>query len=186
MTKKLPPVHCRICKNKIDRNTTIENIDWIMTSKNWFFHKKCYEEWAQKKNDVHTQADDELWLNAAWDYLSKDLKIQCDFVKIKKQWENCIKKGYTPKGIYFCIRYFYEYKKGDVSKSKGGIGIVPYIYSESCAYWRQRELKESGICEKITQQIKESQYQKKIKIKQEKNKKKLKYNLSQISEMGDN
>ena len=35
--------HCRICKVEIDK----ENDDWIMPSKNYYYHRKCYEDWKQ-------------------------------------------------------------------------------------------------------------------------------------------
>ena len=37
----------------------------------------------------------------------------------------------TAKGMYFALKYFYEIKKGDVSKSENGIGIIPHIYEDS-------------------------------------------------------
>lgn len=154
MAKK-PIVHCRICKGDIDRNIQIENVDWVMPSKNWFYHKRCYMDWAKKKNDIHSKGNEEDWFSAMWEYLSKDLKIGPDFSKIKSQWANFLKKGFTPKGIYFSIRYHYEIKKGDSKKSEGGIGIVPYIYEECKGYWVKRESEFNDICTKIEKQIKE-------------------------------
>lgn len=178
-------VQCRICKEKFDTNKLIKDIDWVMPSKNWYYHKTCYMDWAKKKNDVHSEADEEMWLDALWNYLARDLKINPDFIKIKAQWDSFIKKGKTPKGIYFCIRYFYEVKKGDKNKSEGGIGIIPYIYEEGAAYWVKKELEDKGICTRIEQQIKEAQNREKIIVKQnkQKNKRVKKYDLSIISEM---
>ena len=74
---------------------------------------------------------------------------------------------------------------GDKSKSEGGIGIIPYIYEEGAAYWRNKEAQERGICARIEQQIKEAQNREKIIVKQhkQKSKKAKKYDLSIISEM---
>jgi hypothetical protein len=33
------------------------------------------------------------------------------------------------------LKYFYEVKKNDVSKAKGGIGIIPYIYQDAWNYY---------------------------------------------------
>lgn len=154
MAKK-PIVHCRVCKGDIDRNTQQEGVDWVMPSKNWFYHKKCYEDWAKKKNDIHSNGSEDEWFSAVWEYLAKDIKIGPDFSKIKSQWNNFIKKGYTPKGIYFSIRYHYEIKKGDSKKSEGGIGIVPYIYEECKGYWTKRESEFNDICARIEKQINE-------------------------------
>lgn len=155
MAKKLNPVHCRVCKRVIDRNIEQENIDWVMPSKNWFYCKKCYEDWAKKKNDIHSDGSEEQWFSAMWEFLSKDLKIGPNFTKVKSQWANFIKKGFTPKGIYFSVRYHYDVKHGDSKKAEGGIGIVPHIYEECKGYWVQRESEFNNICAKIEQQMKE-------------------------------
>ena len=36
---------CRICHMPIDKVRQKENIDWIMPSKGWYYHKECYETW---------------------------------------------------------------------------------------------------------------------------------------------
>lgn len=182
--KKLGLCHCRICKGPIDRNTTQEGIDWVMPSKNWFYHKKCYDDWGKKKGDVHATLDAELWKDATWDYLTKELKIPIIYEKMKSQWENFIKKGKTAKGIYFSLRYFYDVQKGNPEKSEGGIGIVSYIYDEGCKYWVDQEVRNKGICERIEEQIRAAAEQKRIEIIQKKKKiKKDKYDIASIAEM---
>ena len=115
-----------------------------------------------------------------WDYLAKDIKIGPNFTKVKSQWDNFIKKGQTPKGIYFCIRYFYEVKKGDPKKSDGGIGIIPYIYQEGAAYWMNKEIIDRGICARIEEQIKQAQNREKKVVKKTREKKTKLYDLSEI------
>ena len=110
-------VICRCCKQKFDAQIEDKDKIWVMPSKNYYYHKNCYDDWTKKKNDVHSQADDDLWFDALWDYLSKDIKIGPDFVKVKSQWDNLIKKGKTPKGIYFCTKYFYDIKKGEIGRA---------------------------------------------------------------------
>ncbi len=173
-------VTCRCCKEKFDAQPEGNNIQWIMPSKNWYYHLNCYNDWVRKKDDVHSQADDELWFSALWDYLAKDLKIGPDYLKIKSQWDNFIKKGRTPKGIYFCIKYFYEVKKGDPKKSEKGIGIISYIYDEGSAYWINKEKVDRGICERIEQQIRQAQNREHKIVKKEKLQRKKLYDLSEI------
>ena len=173
-------VTCRCCKQKFDAQPEGKDKDWIMPSKNWYYHLTCYNDWAKKKNDVHSQADDDLWFGAMWDYLAKDIKIGPNFMKVKSQWDNFIKKGQTPKGIYFCIRYFYEVKKGDPKKSDGGIGIIPYIYQEGAAYWMNKEITDRGICARIEEQIKQAQNREKKVVKKTREKKTKLYDLSEI------
>lgn len=175
-------VKCRLCHQQFD---TEGNEDWVMPSKNFYYHKTCYEDWARKKNNVHSEAEETLWFDAVWQYLKKDLKIGPDYIKISSQWENFLKKGMTPKGIYFCLRYFYEVKKGDKSKADHGIGIIPHIYQDGASYWQIKEVKEKGICDRIEQQMKEARARDTIALKKPmKNQKKRKgISLDSIADM---
>jgi hypothetical protein len=117
--------------------------------------------------------DDEVWFKAMWDFLTKDLKYSFNFVKVQKQWSAFLKNKMTAKGMYFAIKYFYEIRKGDASKSENGIGIIPHIYEESGHYWMEREGRDSGICAAIEKQIREAAKQKTVVVKLEKTKKKV-------------
>ena len=152
---KRPLVHCRICKNAIDRDN--QN-DWMMAQKNFYYHISCYEDFAKKRGaiaekDITVEVDDDMWRDAVYDYLTKDLKMSINFVKFKSQWDNFLKKDMTAKGIYFTLRYFYEIKKGDKEKSGDGIGIVPHVYNEGTEYWGNRNIRDKGICQRIESQI---------------------------------
>ena len=134
-------VKCRICKqqfNRLDPNL-IEGVDFVKPSEKMYYHKKCYDEYQNSKLDVHANMTDELWFKAAWDFLRRDLKYDFNFVKVRRQWESFLKNKMTAKGMYFALKYHYEIKKGDVSKSENGIGIIPHIYEDSCNYWQERE-----------------------------------------------
>ena len=167
-TKKLAPVHCRVCKGTINRMIELEGDDWVMPSKNFFYHTKCYNSWAKKKDDIHAKATDDEWYESMIYYLNHVVKAPMDYKKIKSQWNTFLKqKTKTAKGIYLAVKYFYEIQKGDKMKSQGGIGIVSCIYEDSCQYWRNREKREAGICDRIEQQIKEFAKQKWVKVKVE-------------------
>ena len=115
--------------------------------------------------------NDELWFEALWEFLTKDLKGDFNFKKVKSQWKNFVGKKMTAKGIFFSAKYFYEIKKGDISKSENGIGIIPHIYEDSCIYWQERESRDSGICAAIEQQLLQAANQEKVVIKRKKDKK---------------
>ena len=158
-------VKCRVCHQTFDTNDG--NVNWVMPSKNFYYHTQCYEDFAKKKtsirDDIHAEVDNELWFSALYDYLKKDLKMSLDMQKTKSQWKRYLAKGYTAKGIYFCMRYFYDVQHGDPTKSDG-IGIVGYIYTEGCQYWVDREQKDAGICERIEAQILRADQQQKVKV----------------------
>ena len=188
MAKK-PPVHCRRCRLEIDRES--QN-DWCMPSKGYYYHISCYEDFVKKKgaikeNDIGTEADDDIWRSAVYDYLRKDLKISVNWQKFSSQWENFLKKNMTAKGIYFALRYFYEIAKGDPKKSENGIGIVPHIYNEGTCYWGERNQRNKGICARIEAQIKQAEARKVVVIHRERQVKKndRMIDLSTIAEMED-
>lgn len=180
-------VHCRLCKKEINRDIEQEKVDWIMRSRGWYYHCSCYEDWIKKKDDIHTNdIDEELWKDAAYQYLHKDLRIPIDYVKFDSQWKNFQKQGKTAKGIYFSLRYFYEIKKGDSEKAQEGIGIIKFIYNEAGAYWVERESRERGIVARIEEQIRQMREQTSKEVLAEKRiKKKKVQDLSLIENMED-
>ena len=169
-------VQCRICKEKFNRGdpNILEGRDYVKPSKNMYYHKKCYDAYLNSRLDIHANMDDERWFNACWDLLRRDLKYDFNFVKVRKQWEGFLKKKMTAKGMYFALKYHYEIKKGDVTKSENGIGIIPHIYEDSCSYWQEREHREQGIVAAIEEQIKQAQNQKTVNVKIKKNKRTVK------------
>jgi len=136
---------CRLCKGKIDKTAD----DWIMPSKNYYYHRECYNNW--KKAEI---VDDEDYVELIYDYIARELKVSYDWWVCEAQRKKFIKDNrMTNKGILFALKYFYEVKHGDWKKGHGGIGIIPFIYSDSCAYWAAQERKTKGIIEQIEQQM---------------------------------
>ena len=169
---------CRICKQIIDK----EQDDWVMPSKNWYYHRKCYEDW--KKSEP---LKDEQWHPFIYDFISRDLKVSYNYHMCEAQIKKFIKENkMTMKGIYFTLKYFYEVKHNDWYKGHGGLGIIPYVYNEACAYWVEQERLTKGIVADIERQMRESaERQKKIIIKKVEPEKKFKVDLSAIGEMED-
>ena len=180
-------VQCRICKERFNRGdpNLVEGMDYVKPSKNMYYHKKCYDEYLSTRLDVHANMADEGWFNASWDLLRRDLKYDFNFVKVRKQWESFLKNKMTAKGMYFALKYFYEIKKNDVTKSENGIGIIPHIYEDSCSYWQEREHREQGIVAAIEQQIKEAQNQRVIDVRVKKVKRQVKSAADILAEIMD-
>ena len=91
----------------------------------------------------------------------------------------------TNKGILFALKYFYEIKHGDWEKGHGGIGIIPFIYNDSCAYWAARERKSSGIIAEIERQMREATNRQKVRIKKTEDKRNKKVDFSILDELED-
>lgn len=139
---------CRICKQNIDK----EKDNWVMPSKNYYYHKLCYEDFK----DVKKEKTQEDYHSLIYDYLSRVLKVPYEYFKIEAQINQFIKSGMTVKGIFFALKYYYD-KNGKDSwqKGYGGIGIVPYIYEESKNYWTRREIEREGTLNNIIKQMQE-------------------------------
>lgn len=180
-------VKCRICKeqfNRLDPNL-VEGVDYVKPSERMYYHKKCYDDYQNSKLDVHANMTDELWFQAAWDFLRRELKYDFNFVKVRKQWESFLKNKMTAKGMYFALKYFYEIKKNDVTKSENGIGIIPHIYEDSHTYWLERERRDRGIVAAIEKQILESQNQNVIDVRIKKIKRQVKTAAEILAEIAD-
>lgn len=180
-------VKCRICKeqfNRLDPNL-IEGVDFVKPSERMYYHKKCYDEYQNSKLDVHANMTDELWFKAAWDFLRRDLKYDFNFVKVRRQWESFLKNKMTAKGMYFALKYHYEIKKGDVTKSENGIGIIPHIYEDSRGYWQEREERDRGIVAAIEEQIRQAQSQNIINVRVKKVKREVKSAAEVLAEIMD-
>lgn len=85
------------------------------------------------------------------------------------------------------MKYFFETGRGEPSKTDG-IGIIPYIYKDATIYWTQREQRESGICNRIEEQMLEQAELRTVKAKLQKPKKKKskKYDFGQLGTLEDN
>lgn len=170
MAKKLTPVKCRVCKQVIDRNN---EAGWMMGAKNYYYHTSCYENFFAKERIARDstyqeveQLDEAGWFDLVYRYLKFDLKIDIDWVKFQSQWTNFTKKNMTPKGIFFTLRYYYDVQHNKPQSSRGGIGIVPYLYEESATYWINKEQHDRGVCARIEQQILASEIMKPVVITQ--------------------
>lgn len=170
--------HCRICKIEIDK----EKDDWVMPSKNWYYHRNCYNNWKES-----TPATDEEYRAFIFDFIARDLKVSYDYHMCKAQIDKFVRENkMTVKGIFFTLKYFYELKGGDWNKGHGGIGIVPFVYNEACSYWVERERKTKGVVADIERQMRAAaERQQKVIKRQEIKPKKFTVNLDAIADMED-
>lgn len=167
---------CRVCKKTIDK----KNDEWVMPSRNYYFHKKCYEDWKKSTPD-----EDGAWIEFIYDFISRDLKVSYDYYKCEAQRKKFLKDDMTNKGIFFALKYYYDVKRGDWKKGYEGIGIVPYIYRESCEYWAEQEYKNKGILRRIQEQMEEAAARNVRSVQKKNDKVKYKVDLSAIADMED-
>ena len=164
-------VECRTCHMPIDKVKEKEGIDWIQPSKGWYYHKECYETWKA------SPSTDEDWILMIFDFLARDLKVSYDYFLCKAQIEKFWKTDkINPKGIYFTLKYFYEIKGNSFQKGHGGLGIVPYVFTDAKNYWIEQERKKHGFMKELESQAKEKSI---VKLTR-RNKRREKYNLDDI------
>ena len=159
---------CRECHVEIDK----EKDDWIMPSKNYYYHRTCYETWKARMPET-----DDDWVPRIYDFLARDLKVSYNYFMCEQQRKK-FGKDYkiNNKGIYFTLKYFYEIKGNAWEKGHGGLGIVPYVFEDAKAYWVAQERQRHGFMKELEEQIKQREV---IKVKRTP-KKREKYNLDEI------
>ena len=62
-------------------------------------------------------------------------------------------QGMSYTGQLLTLKYFFEIKKNSIEKSKGSIGIIPYIDSEAALYYEKREKEQKEMAEAIKKQL---------------------------------
>jgi hypothetical protein len=113
-------VICPYCNVTFDANSE----EYVMIGRR-YAHKRCYEH-----RDPEIEAKDDFY-----QYIKEIYGPKYDYQKIERQRLNFVKKNeYTTRGILNALKYWFDVKGNDTSKTNGGIGIVPYIYEEAQEY----------------------------------------------------
>lgn len=124
MAKKM--VKCPYCQNSFDANSE----ETVRPSARRYAHKKCYEDAQVTK--TKEQEDEE----ALYKYMKDKFKEDYAYVPLRSQVRKYIEQGYTYSGILKTLIYFFDKKGGSLEKSKGRIGIVPFVYVEASKYYK--------------------------------------------------
>ena len=104
-----------------------------------WFHPECYEEFTHKEKLI-------TYIIILFDFFSSEDAPY--IMNCRRMATSYVKKnGYTYKGIWQALVYFYEVKKHSKQKSQKRIGIVPYVYDEAELYFRQLDKKKQTIME---------------------------------------
>lgn len=124
-------VKCPQCEKYFSR----EKEDYVVHKKR-HYHKACYDLIEQEDKDKEN-------LNK---YIMNMFGLDYVSPKISKQIKEYVTTyKYTYSGIHGSLVYFFEIKKGDLRKTNGGIGIVPYIYNDAKEYFQElRNIEEKN------------------------------------------
>ena len=110
---RLAPVKCPYCGQSFQR----EDTEFIQIGRR-YAHKEC----SDIVNKIH-------------EYMGHKLGMSYSKTKVESQIRNFVsKEGMSIDAIYKTLIYWYDIKKSSIEQANGGIGIVPYVYSEYLTY----------------------------------------------------
>jgi hypothetical protein len=163
-------VICSVCGQRFDR----DKIQAVKSGARRYAHYSC-------KPDGEIvplpQVDSEY--ADLMECIKEIYKDEINYALVKKQIKQYQEEyNYTLSGIKKSLIYFYKVKGNPIDKSKGGIGIVPFVYKDAYNYYYSlfvaQSQNENKNLQQITSKIKE------IIIKPPKIKKKIRlFNLGE-------
>ena len=74
---------------------------------------------------------------------------------------------------------------GKSDKSEGGIGIIPYIYADSTAYWQEKYMRQKEVLELIEKQMEERRNREVVVMRPRSKRPEWKNSFALIEELGD-
>lgn len=158
-------VICSVCGQRFDR----DKIQAVKSGARRYAHQSC-------KPDGEIvplpQVDSEY--TDLMECIKEIYKDEVNYALVKKQIKQYQEEyNYTLSGIKKSLIYFYKVKGNPIDKSKGGIGIVPFVYKDAYNYYYSlfvaQSQNENKNLQQITSKIKE------IIIKPPKIKKKIRF-----------
>lgn len=155
----------------------LKDHNYRMARVNRYAHKECFEQNA---------TEDDKYIDFMYHILTRN-GVKYNFHKCERQRKKFLNEGYKNKGMALTLQYFYEVQKGDVNKSNGGIGIIPYVYDRAFEYFRAKEMERRRLQALVLQSKEEEDKAEKITVqapKKQKRKKDL-YVLDDIDIEGE-
>lgn len=116
-------VKCLFCGKTFDA----DNEEFVMPNSRRYAHKICAENHIDYKSKIHAFMKEKL--NSQYSYT----KIESQIKKIKAQ------DKIDDKIIYETLVYWYNILGNSTEKANGGIGIVPYVYSQYLKWAKEQE-----------------------------------------------
>ena len=155
------PVVCVYCKTRFDR----DKVECVQVSAKRYAHKECSMSEAEK---LSQEQKDKQELE---EYIMKLFKTSYVEPRVQKQIKQFREEyHYTYSGIRKALIYFYEVKGNSIEKANGGIGIVPYTYTNAFNYyyslWEAQQKNENKKVQEYVPIVKEiiiSRPQRKLK-----------------------
>lgn len=136
---------CPHCNNEVKEEEAIYN---IKTKR--YYHEECYNTLLDRK--------------ALVDYVCELFNYKKPSVKVYQQMSSYYERGISYADMLLSLKYFYEIKKGDIAKSQGGIGIVPYIIEEAKEFATLEKIEQDKLIQKFEENALEQKETKYIHV----------------------
>ncbi len=129
-------VKCKYCGEMFDRNSEpCEKVDGRR-----YAHKKCIEAVVV---EVSKEENDFLSLE---NYIKKLFKIDNIPIKIRKQIRDYKENyEYSYSGMEKTLYWWFELTHHSTEDALGGIGIIPYVYTDALSFYRNIYNAEMGM-----------------------------------------
>lgn len=121
---------CPHCNNEVKEEDAIYN-----TKTKRYYHEFCYNELLDRKK--------------LSDYVCELFNYKKPSVRIYQQMSSYYGQGVSYADMLLALKYFYEVKKGDINKSQGGIGIIPYVLEEAKEFASLEQIERDKLIAKF-------------------------------------
>lgn len=109
------------------------------------------------KENIALTEQQNLDRDALWYYIIRLFGVYTDEEPVSgwnvTQMMRFNKQGMPYRAQLLTLKYFYEVKKNSLDKSKGSIGIIPYVFNDAMLYYSELEKKQKTIGEAILNQL---------------------------------
>lgn len=136
---------CPHCNTEVKEEEAIYN-----TKTKRYYHEKCYNILLDRK--------------ALVDYICELFSYKKPSVKVYQQMSKYYEHGISYADMLLALKYFYEIKKGDISKSQGGIGIITYVLDEAKEFSTLEKIEKEKLIKKFEENALEQKETKYIHI----------------------
>lgn len=119
-------VTCKYCGQKFDRDKE----PFIQVSAKRYAHEKCAKEHKEEKTQEEKDKEAlENYIMKLFDEPFVNPRIQKQIKEYQTEYD------YSYSGMLKTLIWWYEIKGNSIEKANGGIGIIPYVYSQACDYY---------------------------------------------------
>ena len=144
---------CPHCNNEVKEEEAIYN-----TNTKRYYHESCYNVLLDRKKLI--------------DYVCELFNYKKPSVKVYQQMSSYYEYGTSYADMLLALKYFYEIKKGDINKSQGGIGIIPYVLEEAKEFATLEKIEQDKLIQKFEENALEKKETKYIHVAEQRTKQK--------------